>query len=106
MALDLDSLRSFFNDFIDELPTEAVYRAKSISVRIGENSKAREMLSAGFTALQPTEVLMKTEDAELAEPSIGETLTIGSASFKIATITPLVSLSDPVGYRLTVNKTV
>ncbi len=106
MSIDLDFLRSFFNDFVDELPTEASYRGKEITCRIGETSKAREMLTAGFNSLQMIEVLLKVEDAELAEPSIGEVLTVGSSTYKISTITPLVSLSDPVGYRLTVNKTI
>lgn len=106
MALDLDLLRLFFSDFVDELPTEAVYRGQTVTVRIGESSKAREMLTAGFIALQPLEILMKVEDAELTAPTIGEVFAVDSITYKISTITPLVSLSNPVGYRLTANKTV
>ncbi len=102
----LEVLSSFLCAFIDQLPTEATFRLTEITIRIGEAPKTREMLLSGFQNAQSTEALMKAEDASDEPPRNGELLTIAEADYKITSVTPLLSLSEPAGYRLLLQKTI
>lgn len=104
MALDLSVFADYICAFIEELPTEATFRGQVITVRVGEAPKTREMLIAGFQSSQATEVLLKAEDAGEDEPTAGETITIDGTGYKVGTVTPLVSLTCPAGYRLTITR--
>ena len=106
MPIDTEPLACLLSCFIDSLPTEATFRGQTICVRLGEAPKTREMLVVGFQNAQVLEVLMKVEDANDTEPANGETITIADTAYKIGSVTPLLSLTDPAGYRLTISKTV
>lgn len=104
MPIDTSVLSDWFANFVDELPTEATFRNALINVRIGEAPKVREMLIAGFSAGQMTECLMKAEDTGETEPAAGEILIINGKGYKVGTVTPLLSLTEPAGYRLTISR--
>jgi hypothetical protein len=104
MPIDLDTLAGILADNIDELPTEAVFRGRDITIRIGEAPKTRELIIAGMEIGQSCEALVKREDAD-PEPVNGESLTIAGVAHKIASVSPLLSLSAPAGYRLKITRT-
>lgn len=105
MAIDLEPLFEQISDLIDDLPTEATFRGQVINVRIGEAPKTRELLIAGFQSGQVMECLIKREDVGETDPTSGELLTINETNYKIGTVTPLISLSDPPAYRVTIQAT-
>ena len=87
---------------IDELPTECTFRGAVINIRIGDAPQSRAFLAAGIQRGQSMEALMKREDADPA-PAGGETITIAGNGYKIGTVTPTPSITDPACYRLTLS---
>jgi hypothetical protein len=101
-AINLEYMGPWLAAFIDQLPTEAIYRGQTINLRIGEAPNARQFLIAGIMerAAQGIEALIKSEDTGTTAPTLGETLTINSTGYKIDSVTALLSLTDPPAYRL------
>jgi hypothetical protein len=95
-----DSITNWLDGFIDDLPTEAVFRGSFINIRVGEAPQTRQMLAAGVIRQQAPEALIKASDCGEEAPRNGETLSIGATVYKIASVTPLVSIVTPIGYRV------
>ena len=102
MAIDIETLAEMVADQIDELPTEATFRGQVINIRVGEAPQSRSFVVAGIQRGQTMEAIMKRHDADPA-PAGGETITVENIGYKIGNVTPLASLSDPAGYRLTLS---
>jgi hypothetical protein len=104
VPIDLEPLVNLLSEFVDELPSEATFRNGSINVRLGEAPQSRTMILAGFTNAQPIECLIKAEDCDGSAPAAGEPMIIAGTIYKIGTVTPLLSLSEPAGYRVTISR--
>jgi hypothetical protein len=102
-AINLDSLSRWFSAFIDQLPTEAMYRGRIVNVRVGEAPQTRQFLIAGIRNAQGIEALISSEDC-ITAPQNGELITVGGNNYKIVSVTALLSLSDPPAYRLIISR--
>jgi hypothetical protein len=98
----LEPLGRALGAFIDQLPTEALFRGNTINIRIGEMPMTRQLLLAGTDYTQGTEALIKAEDCRTA-PLNGERLNIAGTVYKILGVTALGPYSDPFAYRVTIS---
>lgn len=93
-------MANWLENFIEELPTEAIFRGSQIRVRIGEAPQTRQMQLAGLIPKQAPEALIKASDCGDTPPANGETISVGAYVYKISSVTPLVHIVTPAGYRV------
>lgn len=104
MPINIDALAEWLGNLVEEVPTEATFRGQVINIRIGDAPQSRTFVLAGIQNAQAMEALIKRDDVETA-PTMGELVTIADQDYKILTVAPLLSLTDPAGYRLTLSLT-
>lgn len=95
-----DAISNWLDGFVDELPTEAIFRGSQINIRIGEAPQTRQMILAGVLQKQAPEALIKASDCNGTAPQNGETISVGAYVYKISSVTPLVHIVTPAGYRV------